>query len=152
MRASLLFSPFVLLCLLLAGCGGSVAVEDFNARDVTLPDGTTVKAEVMMNKLDMAKGMMFRDTFPEGRGMLFIHPTPGRFSYYMFQVKIPIDIVWMDKQKRVVEIMENAPPCTSTKATDCTTYGGNEEAMYVLELPARYSRKHGIVKGEFLQF
>jgi uncharacterized membrane protein (UPF0127 family) len=149
MRASL----FVLLCLLLASCGGgSDAVEDFNARDVTLPDGTTVKAEVMMNKLDMAKGMMFRESFPEGRGMLFIHATPGRFSYYMFQVKIPIDIVWMDKQKRIVEIVEKAPPCTAAKATDCPVFGGSEESMYVLELPSGYANKHGVVKGEFLRF
>src|SRR5687767_6199618 len=146
MRALLLVLLCLVLSLVVSSCGGSTAKEDFNAREVTLPDGTIVKAEVMMNKLDMAKGMMFRDTFPEGRGMLFIHPTPGRFSYYMFQVKIPIDIVWMDKQKRVVEMVESVPPCTSTKANECPTYGGAEESMYVLELPSGYARKHGVVK------
>ena len=48
-------------------------IEDFNSQTVTLPDGTKVKAEVMMNPKDMARGMMFRDTFPEGRGDA-LHP------------------------------------------------------------------------------
>ena len=147
----------VSICLGLFGCGGgSDAVEDYNSRAVTLPDGTIVKAEVMMNKADMARGMMFRDTLPEGRGMLFIHGAPERYPYWMYQVKIPLDIVWMDRQKRVVEVVENAPPCRG-KASECQTpgagtYGGTEVATFVLELPGGYARKHGIVKGEFLRF
>ena len=78
MRVLLLVS----ICLGLFGCGaGSDPVDDFSTREVTLPDGSSVKAEVMMNKTDMARGMMFRDTFPEGRGMLFIHPTADRYPY-----------------------------------------------------------------------
>ena len=151
MRALLLVS----VCLGLVGCGGSSdAVEDFNSRQVSLPDGTSVQAEVMMNETDMARGMMFRDKFPEGRGMLFIHSSPNKYPYWMYQVKLPLDIVWMDRQKRVVEIVENAPPCTG-KASECQasgTYGGNEVAMYVLELPGGYARKHNVAKGQTLQF
>ena len=62
------------VCLIFAACEReSTSVEDFNARSITLPDGTVVKAEVMTHPTDMARGMMFRDTFPEGRAMLFIH-------------------------------------------------------------------------------
>ena len=79
MRALLLVS----LCLGLAACSNdSTSVEDYDARSVTLPDGTIVKAEVMMNPTDMARGMMFRDTFPEGRGMLFIHGVGGQSSIF----------------------------------------------------------------------
>lgn len=147
----------VLLSLCLAGCGESPdAVADFNARAVTLPDGTTVKAEVMMNKTDMAKGMMFREALPEGRAMLFIHSSPNRYPYWMYQVKMPLDIVWLDQQRRIVEVVENAPPCT-VKASECAkpgvgTYGGTEVATSVLELPGGYARKHGVFKGAVLQF
>lgn len=145
------------LCLGLTGCGrSSDPVEDFNSREITLPDGSLVKAEVMTNKTDMARGMMFRNTLPDGRGMLFIHATPERYPYWMYQVNVPLDIVWLNSQRRVVEIVENAPPCKG-KASECQepgkgTYGGNEIASYVLELPGGYARKHGIVKGEFLRF
>ncbi len=42
---------FVSLCLFLVACGREPAasLEDFNARGITLPDGTVVKAEVMMH-------------------------------------------------------------------------------------------------------
>ena len=62
------------LSLCLAACSNDTAtIEDFNSQTVTLPDGTKVKAEVMMNPKDMMRGMMFRDTFPEGSAMLFVH-------------------------------------------------------------------------------
>jgi uncharacterized membrane protein (UPF0127 family) len=149
MRALVLVS----LCLGLAACSNdSTSVEDYDARSVTLPDGTTVKAEVMMNPTDMARGMMFRDTFPEGRGMLFIHSSEDNHRYFMYQVKIPLDMVWMDKTRRVIEVAENVPPCKTAKASECPTYGGERLSMFVLELPAGYARKHGIREGALLQF
>lgn len=149
MRALFLVS----LCLCLAACDNATttSVEDYSAQTVTLPDGTKVKAEVMINPKDMARGMMFRDTFPEGRGMLFIHGTPSNQPYWMYQVKIPLDIVWIDKSKRVVEMVENAPPC-KTKASECPNYGGNQTYSFVLELPGGYARKHGVREGEVIQF
>jgi uncharacterized membrane protein (UPF0127 family) len=126
-------------------------VVDFDSRDVTLPDGTVVKAEVMMTEVDMKRGMMFRDTFPEGRAMLFIHPQPTKQPYWMYQVKIPLDIIWMDKSHLVVEIAENAAPC-ATKASQCPNYGGNQTYSFAIEFPGGYARKHGIREGASLQF
>ena len=129
----------------------SSSLEDFNARSITLPDGTVVKAEVMTHPTDMARGMMFRDTFPEGRAMLFIHNSAGKYPYWMYQVKIPLDIIWLDTSRSVVEIVENAPPC-KTKSSECPQHGGNRTAMYVVELPAGYARKHGVTQGAVLRF
>lgn len=142
----------VFLSLCLAACDREAAsIEDYSARSVTLPDGTVVKAEVMMTPTDMARGMMFRDSFPEGRAMLFIHPSAGNHEYWMYQVKVPLDIVWLDKRKLVVEIAENAQPCT-TKASECPKYGGKRIANFVVELPGGYARKHGVREGEMIQF
>jgi uncharacterized membrane protein (UPF0127 family) len=138
--------------LLLAGCGKDDTVQDqAGLREVILPDGTKVQAEVMMTDQDMMRGMMFRDSLPEGRGMLFVHSAPGKHTYYMFQVKIPLDIIWMDSRGRVVEISENAPPC-KTAASQCPTYGGHEMASVILELPGGYGRKHGVAVGQMIRF
>jgi uncharacterized membrane protein (UPF0127 family) len=140
--------------LLLASCGGddSQSVKAFNTRPVTLPDGTVVRAEVMTNRIDMARGMMFRDSLPEGEGMLFIHGTPNKFSYWMYQVKIPLDIIWMDARGTVVEMSENTPPCPSKSASECPNFGGNKDSLVVLELPGGYARKHGVVLGQTIRF
>jgi uncharacterized protein len=138
--------------LILSGCGsGSNSVDDFNTTRVTLPDGSVIRAEVMRKDVDMMRGMMFRESLPEDRGMLFIHGNPGKYQYYMFQVKIPLDIIWMDTRKNIVEIAENVPPCT-TAASQCPKYGGTKDAVIVLELAGGVAKKHGVRAGARIDF
>jgi uncharacterized membrane protein (UPF0127 family) len=140
------------LALCLAGCSGrSSSADDFTGRQVELPDGAKIQAEVMTREADMRRGMMWRDSFPEGRGMLFIHGSPGKYPYWMYQVKVPLDIIWMDIRGRVVEVVENAPPCT-TQASQCPNYGGNQVALVILELPGGTARKHGVQTGAVIKF
>jgi uncharacterized membrane protein (UPF0127 family) len=138
--------------LFLIACGTNPdAVDEFRTRAVTLPDGTLIRAEVMMKEQDMLRGMMFRDSLAADRGMLFIHGKPGKYPYYMYQVKIPLDIIWLDSKKQVVEISENTPPC-STRASDCPRYGGTTDAATVLELAGGMAKKHGIRTGSTINF
>ncbi len=139
---------FFLAILVAAACGDTrtVSLEEFNTRVVTLPDGFQVRAELMTHPQDMMRGMMFRKSLPEDRGMLFIHGSPGQYSYWMYQVEIPLDIIWMDRNGRVVELSPNTPPCES-EASQCPSYGGTVESLYVLELAAGSIEKHGIRIG-----
>jgi uncharacterized membrane protein (UPF0127 family) len=144
----------VLSCVfLLTGCGSDADSElrEFNTRPVVLPDGTKITAEVMTRPADMQRGMMFRDALPDGEGMLFVHGSPGQYSYWMYQVKVPLDIIWMDARGRIVEIAENVPPC-KTAASECPSYGGKQTSLVVLELPGGYGRRHGVVLGDVIRF
>ena len=105
-------------------------MDTFDTRVVTLPDGFRVRAQVMADPVDMLRGMMFRDSLAANRGMLFIHPKPGKYQYWMYQVRIPLDIIWMDANGRIVEMSPNTPPC-KTKASACPKYGGHETALMV---------------------
>lgn len=141
------------LALTLAACSrSSDPVRDFSAREVTMPDGKIVTAEVMSDSIDMQRGMMFRDSVAPDHGMLFIHPSPGRYKYWMYQVKIPLDIVWMDVNRRVVEISANTPPCQSKSARTCPNYGGNADSMYVLELGGGRAAAYGVQSGSVISF
>jgi uncharacterized membrane protein (UPF0127 family) len=140
------------LTLALAGCGEEPAtMDDFTTRVVTLPNGKGIRAEVMMRPEDMMRGMMFRDSLAPDRGMLFIHGAPGRYPYWMYQVKIPLDILWLSGDRRIVEISADTPPC-STRASECTHYGGNADALFVLELAGGMAAKHGLQVGDRLSF
>ena len=143
----------VTACLTYTGCAGSGvnSVEDFSTREVVLPDGAKVRAEAMTDQRDMMRGMMFRENFPEGRGMLFFYATSGKYPNWTYQVKVPLDIIWMDRGGRVVEMVSNAAPC-KTQASGCLHYGGTQNATTVLELPGGTATKHGIKVGETLQF
>lgn len=153
MRYWMLHLPVILvLALMLAGCGSETGgTDELLTRKVTLPDGQTIRAEVEMTSVDMQKGMMFRDSLARGRGMLFIHSTPGLYPYWMFQVRIPLDMIWMDAGHRIVEISPDTPPC-QTKASLCPNYGGHQTAQYVLELGGGEARRLGLTLGQTLEF
>jgi uncharacterized membrane protein (UPF0127 family) len=145
--------PGLVLALAMAGCGSQTAtLEDLHTRIVRLPGGELIRAEVMTNPADMARGMMFRDELPRGRGMLFIHQTAGTYTYWMYQVKIPLDIIWMDSDRRIVEISANTPPCDGKPRTECPSYGGNARSQYVLELAGGEAARLGLKVGGVLTF
>lgn len=148
-----MFRVFIFaLALLACGCSDKETLNEIGTTIVTLPDSRKIKAEVLTHAKDMMRGMMFRDSLPEDRGMLFIHGSPGRFPYWMYQVKVPLDILWMDAGKTVVEMSLDTPPCPSRISQECPSYGGTKDAVYVLELAGGTARKHGINVGSRLSF
>jgi uncharacterized membrane protein (UPF0127 family) len=144
---------FVLLAaILLAACQSrDGSLEDLRTRTITLPNGSTIVAEVVIDPIDMARGLMFRDNLPRGHGMLFIHQEAGPQHYWMYQVKIPLDIIFMDSQRRIAEISANTPPCT-TGASQCPTYGSFGATRYVLELGGGEAQRLGLKTGDTLTF
>ncbi|MBL8239274.1 MAG: DUF192 domain-containing protein [Bryobacterales bacterium] len=140
---------------LLAGCvnqNKTATLEDLYTRDVKLPDGSKFRAEVVTSKFDMSRGMMFRDKLDSDRGMLFIHGEPGLFPYWMYQVRIPLDLIWMDQNRLITQIVPNAEPCKSESAAKCPQYGGSRRSLFVLELNAGMAEKHKLKLGDRLDF
>ena len=64
-------------------------------------------------------------------------------------MNFPLDIIWIGKDKGIVYILENVPPC---KADPCPTYTPQGKAHYVLEVNANFSKKHQIEVGEKAEF
>jgi len=147
MRRCVLLVAVLGLC---AGCSRKSA-SDEGLLAVTLPNGREIRAEVLTRPEDMMRGMMFRDSLAPDRGMLFVHTTPGRYAYWMFQCLIPLDIIWLDADKRIVEISANTPPCKG-EAKTCPSYGGNHDALYVLEIAGGMAQKYGLKTGDVIRF
>jgi len=145
-------APLVVLALFSSGCGPkTVGLDELNMRTVKLPGGHEIQAEVEINPVDMQKGMMFRDSLERGHGMLFIHDKPGLYTYWMYQVKIPLDMLWMNADHRIVEISADTPPC-KTRASQCPNYGGHYQAQYVLELGGGEAKRLGLQVGQMIEF
>ena len=138
--------------LFAASCSKDSSVEDATLQRVKLPGEKVVRCEVMPRPEDMARGMMFRDSMAPGHGMLFLHAQPGNYKYWMYQVKIPLDIIWMNAEHRIVEMSLNTPPCPSKSARECPNYGGNQTAQVVLELAGGEAAKQGLKVGDVLEF
>jgi uncharacterized membrane protein (UPF0127 family) len=138
--------------LFAAGCSSSNFTDEVNLTQVTFPNGVKINAETMRSDVELMRGLMFRESLASGRGMIFIHPKEGAFHYWMYQTKIPLDMIWMDHDRRIVEMSLDTPPCRASSATECPNYGGNFQSKYVLEVNAGIARKNGLKTGDTLDF
>ena len=65
----------------------------------------------------------------------------------MYQTCIPLDIIWMDSNHRIVDADEYAQPC-KTQASKCPKYGGKQISAFVLEIGAGMARRFGLQLGQ----
>ena len=134
-----------------AGEGPSGLDPSNPATIITLPDGAEIKAELALTRDAQVQGMMFRTNLRPDEGMLFPFEEMAPRAFWMFQTLIPLDIIWLDDNKRIVEISPNSPPCR-TVAEDCPSYGGSAHSTYVLELAAGQAAAHQLNVGSQLEF
>ena len=118
---------------------------------VQAPDGTVLTAEIAATGEERATGLMRRTTLDRNKGMLFVFPAESINQFWMKDTLIPLDMIWMDSQKRVIYVEKGAPPCPVIRQT-CPTYGPSAPAVYVLELAAGTADRLGIKPGAALTF
>ena len=105
----------------------------------------TIEVEFAKNDEERALGLMYRSSMDEHQGMWFIFPEEAPRSFYMRNTEIPLDIIYLDKDKKVVSIAKNARPY------DETSLPSEKPAMYVLEINGGLSDKWGIEKGDRME-
>ena len=95
---------------------------------------------------------MFRKNLAHDHGMIFMFTDQTPRGFWMYNTLIPLDIIWIDANQRIVFISANTPPCPSRNPTECPNYGVGIPAQYVLELAAGQAMKHNLKVGEQLNF
>lgn len=103
-----------------------------------------VNVEVVDSDLERKKGLMHREFLEEKHGLLFIFDTENRYSFWMKDTLIPLDIIWINKSLEIIHI-EKAEPC---KVDPCKPYIPKEKAIYVVEVNAGYTEKNSIQLGD----
>ena len=111
---------------------------------VIFADGFRVEAVVARTDAARARGLMFRDHLDEREGMLFVFDVPRRHPFWMKNVRIELDILWLDARGRIVWMVQNAPPCTSDP---CPMYVPGADASYVVEVVGGFVTKHDVAVG-----
>jgi uncharacterized protein len=107
--------------------------------------------EVADSSWKKMKGLMLRESLPEGHGMLFPFSPPSPGGMWMLLMRFPIDMLFLDSRKRVVHIVENAPPIGLSWKT-WRVYFSKKPASYVLELPAGSTAKSRTNIGDEIEF
>ena len=105
-----------------------------------------VSAELAVDFTSREKGLMFRKKLASDKGMLFVFPHEAVNQFWMKNTLIPLDMVFINKDLRVIGIVHHANPL------DETPVGPDNPSMYVVELPAGIAKSKGIVKGTIVIF
>jgi len=106
----------------------------------------TVHAEVVRTPEAQARGLMGRHHLAADRGMLFLFPDEQPRTFWMKNCFIALDMLFADRDGRVVYIEHDAPPCPSV-VLQCPTYPSEAPAATVLELPAGTATAHHLDVG-----
>ena len=101
------------------------------------------KVKVLTTILQKATGLMFHKKITD-TGYVFVFQMPMRVDLHMFFVFFPIDLLFLDKDKKVIEIKENFKPFT--------VYYSNNKASYVIELPVGKVRDSKTGLDDILEF
>ena len=106
--------------------------------------GETIELEVAATAEEQTIGLMFRDSLPANRGMLFELPRPKAQVLWTKDVKFPIDAVFLMDGK-VEMVLAELPPCLGEP---CPVYGVSKAVDQVLELPGGRAAGLGLVPGK----
>ncbi len=127
-----------------SGSSATTASKAPTAYRVTVGN-VTVYAEAADTFAEREMGLMNRTYLNEDAGMLFIFPTPQQQSFWMKNMRIPLDIVFITADKHVLEIYASVPPCTGDP---CTLYTSSAPIQYALEVNSGFCARNGIVSGD----
>ena len=107
--------------------------------------GRIINLEVTRTIPEQSKGLMFRSTLPDDRGMLFNFDPPQAIAFWMKNVPVPLDMVFI-YQGKIVAISPSAAPC---KATPCAVYPSTPVVTdQVIELRSGLAKEMGLKLGD----
>ncbi len=89
-----------------------------------------------------SRGLMFVREMPADAGMLFVYPTAQPRGFWMANTLIPLDMIFIDADGRIINIAERTEPLS------LRTWGSEGPAQAVLELNGGITRFLGIRPGD----
>ncbi len=141
-----------LLALVGLGCAGgagcreepagppSVVLTGRDARPIP------IQVEVVTRPAEQARGLMNRDRLAPEAGMLFVYPAEDHRTFWMKNTFIPLDMIFIGRNRRIVGIVHQAEPLTTTpRAVE-------GQSMFVLEVNGGFTKHRGVKVGSQVRF
>lgn len=124
-------------------CKGQAEIKPLQPLQVMTGRGTyKFSVEVAKSPLQREYGLMCRKSIAADRGMLFLFPAPDMLAFWMRNTLIPLDIIYIGSDGRVVSIVQNAQPLNEAPLPSAAP------AIAVLELGAGRAAQIGLLPGD----
>lgn len=104
--------------------------------------GQNVEVVVADTTTERSIGLSNYVSLEPNTGMLFVFDDSDYYSFWMRDMDFAIDIIWINEDRQVVFVKENAMPADFPES-----YKPDEKALYVLEVPSGFVARHGITLG-----
>lgn len=139
----------VVVILAVAKFNGFNFLPNLSKGSVTI-NNQTFNVEIAKDDKSRQVGLSNRKSLKEKEGMLFVFQDKGRYSFWMKDTEIPLDIIYINDNK-IVHIVKNAPP-QKGKEGQLPIYTPPTEANYVLEINGGLSDKNQFKNGDRVTF
>ena len=140
-RRSLILTLFAVL-LQVSACQAQpqVTIATEGGRELTF------QVEVADTPAKRELGLQYRRDLPPDRGMIFLFPTESEHSFWMKNTPLPLDMIFISKDLKIVGIVEQAVPfSTDSRSVPAAS-------QFVLEINGGLSKRHGIKAGDSVRF
>ncbi|HTP12073.1 MAG TPA: DUF192 domain-containing protein [Bacteroidota bacterium] len=107
---------------------------------------SAIDIEIADDDASRMQGLMYRDSMAETQGMIFVFPDEAERSFWMENTILPLDIVYINAQNRIITIQKNTVPYSRDSIPS------NGPAKYVVEVNAGYCDRHSVRVGDHIEW
>lgn len=132
---------------LLTACGWPALAAD-KVPVLIHAGGSTYRfaAEIADTADERAQGLMFREHLDPNEGMLFLYPVEKPVAFWMKNTPLPLDMIFIDGQGRIVNVAAMAKPF------DTTPISSVGAAKAVFEILGGSAGQLGIKPGDLVEW
>lgn len=129
-----------------------VMIAPSSTPTVRIGDGA-FGVEIVHTPETRAQGLSGRPNLADGYGMLFVFERAAEHSFWMKDMLIPLDFVWIGADCAVVDVTTNVPqPTPGVETGDLPLYRPSAPVLYTLEIDAGLVDELGIRVGDRVSF
>lgn len=141
-RAVGLFAVALVMLHGVAACQGEpkVTISTKQGRQVTF------QVEVADTPAKREMGLQYRRQLTDDRGMIFIFPVESQQSFWMKNTPIPLDMIFINRDHKIVGIVEQTTPFSLESRSVPAP------STYVLEIKGGLAKHYTIQAGDSVRF
>lgn len=107
---------------------------------------TSINIEIAETTAAREKGLMFRKKMLPTQGMLFIFDTEQRNTFWMKNTEIPLDIIFVNSNLKIIDIVPNCKPYSLAPIQSI------DYSQFVVEVVAGFCKQNNISIGNNISF
>jgi len=119
--------------------------EGLRDLEISVGEGKIVnlRVEIADTQEERVLGLSLRKYLGDYEGMYFVFEQNTNISFWMKDMLIPLDLIFIDEEGFVVDIKEGQQPCVSS----CPPIFSNSTYRYVLEVNSGFCSVNGVKIG-----